>query len=653
MPRSFDSIAVRRAFFAGAALLAAAGCGLFDTRGANTGSGPSNFDPYVGARSPAVRLGLQHFKGCATYATGEPVGKGAADIPYPANCPRHPAQERVPATDTPQPMPLLTEADYFLGQIALTDELTDAHLDPKNPGAATGWITTQSLFKNLDWSGLGTTSDTTEPLEGSTPGIYARRVFFGNSAWQQDRADFFFVEVLDGANAVRAQQTYSRSDFLAENATAGHTKVFWTISNIGAPEFPGDVAIHPPTAAPPGAPPNGPVTSQTMVRMERAISTDPGKTFRIPAGVTGDGAIRVTWSALPDAPFYFPVRFVSSETLPADCFRDDGSRVACTFGVVPQATFSTPQNGTHYVPGEAFDVTVAARDGAGNLLHPPGNLPSWNDYFVGKANGLIYLNLFPLGVIGELDSVAGLALSGPLQDLRFYYDLGKPTFLLTADFMTSGFPDQGTSFLPFPTGAAAVGVLPGGRDAPIPTRYRFRVPDTAPAGTYSAVVKFHRQFLGERVTKATPFSFQIGQAEPTRTPGRVGNCQLCHRGVISLDNVRHGLPVSFVEGCKTCHNRDEPLGAKSVEIIHQLHMNSPKYPAAKTDCATCHLTRESVVRPSLAACGSCHPTAHGDEFFQMRIEPPMTAVSQPNKFSNCAQQCHGTTLPTAHQVPKQ
>jgi hypothetical protein len=66
-------------------------------------------------------------------------------------------------------------------------------------------------------------------------------------------------------------------------------------------------------------------------------------------------------------------------------------------------------------------------------------------------------------------------------------------------------------------------------------------------------------------------------------PGRVGNCQLCHRGVIALDNVRHGLPVDFAEGCKTCHNRDEPVGLKSVEMIHKLHMGSPKYPSPKNE----------------------------------------------------------------------
>jgi hypothetical protein len=70
------------------------------------------------------------------------------------------------------------------------------------------------------------------------------------------------------------------------------------------------------------------------------------------------------------------------------------------------------------------------------------------------------------------------------------------------------------------------------------------------------------------------------------------------------------------------------------------------------DCAVCHLTKESVARPSLVACGSCHPSIHGNEFFQMAMQQPLSATVEPNKFSNCAQSCHGTTLPTGHRVPE-
>src|SRR4051812_8738155 len=91
-------------------------CQVFDTRGSEStpGRGPTSFDPYVGARSAAVRLGLQFFDGCAIYATGEPVGRGNSPVPYPDSCQRHPSQEPVPASATPQPMPLLTNTDYFL-----------------------------------------------------------------------------------------------------------------------------------------------------------------------------------------------------------------------------------------------------------------------------------------------------------------------------------------------------------------------------------------------------------------------------------------------------------------------------------------------------------------------------------------------------------
>jgi hypothetical protein len=465
-------------------VLAASGCQLFDTRGSEgTKKGGPGADLYVGTRSSAVRLGLQHFNGCAILATGEPMGNGDAPVP-PSTCVRHPTQEPVPATATPEPMSLLTDTDYFLGQIALMDELSNAHLDPQNPTPALTWITQQSRFKGLDWTGLSTTRDETLPSEGGTAGVYERRVTFGNAAWEQSTDDSFLVELLDSDGVVRDSQSYGRLDFLAENATAGHTKIGWWFNNNGAPQFPGDLAYHPPPPPPPGAPPIGPFSSQTFVRIERTVSTHPSKTFSVPFGLSGDGALRVTWSLLPSQPFHFPVRFVSKDSLASTCFQPDGTPTPCSFGLVPDATFSSPANGAFYVPGEGFDITVAAKDGAGNLLHPPDRLPSWNDYYQGKANGLLYLNLFVLLTTGELDSVAGMALAGPLQEMRFYYEMGKSPWLHTADFMTGGFTDSGNSFLVFPTGAAAVGVLPGGRDAPIPTRYHFQVPTDAKPGTY-------------------------------------------------------------------------------------------------------------------------------------------------------------------------
>jgi hypothetical protein len=180
------------------------------------------------------------------------------------------------------------------------------------------------------------------------------------------------------------------------------------------------------------------------------------------------------------------------------------------------------------------------------------------------------------------------------------------------------------------------------------TRQSWQLSADAEPGTYVALIKWNRFFAGERFAKVKPFFFQVGTEERTTYPGRVGNCQMCHRGVLSLDNVRHGLPVDHVEACKVCHDTETALGFTLVEVVHRLHMRSVKYPMPRNDCTTCHLTRESATRPSISVCSTCHLAAHGTEFFQQRF----TSRSEPSRFGNCAQQCHGEKPPQLHILPE-
>jgi len=106
-----------------------AGCGLFDTEDSENaaGRGPKAFDPYAGAASGAIRLGLQMFNGCGVLATGEAVGKGGANISYPATCPRVEYQDPVPPVDPAPPLSLEAGATYFLNQVTITEAVKDMY----------------------------------------------------------------------------------------------------------------------------------------------------------------------------------------------------------------------------------------------------------------------------------------------------------------------------------------------------------------------------------------------------------------------------------------------------------------------------------------------------------------------------------------------
>lgn len=628
-----------------AALCAGTACQLLDTSNAENsrGRGSQAFDPYGGARSGAIQLALQMYKGCAVGANGVPYGKSNANIPYPATCENFSdaliGEIRSPATPVPPrapgpPMPLIAGTRYFLGRLTLMDDAVGQHTDPD---AALEWIRGQSFFKSLDWSGAGVFTDTwVRDRELDAAPNYDREVTFGNAAWMNRLDSTFTVEVLDADGEVRGPPAqYSRRDLLAENVASYHTRFQWRMEHVLPPRSPGDVEFRP---APGTTLPAG---FRTVARFDASGAVNPFNSFLVDAQLRGAGALRVTWSELPDQPLYFPVTFVGPEDVPATCFGTDGKPAPCDYGNEPAIELSKPANGSFYVPGESFSAWITVRDGKGRALHPPDRLPTWNQAQAGQANGLLFTNLGAHDRFFEAGSTSGLKLAGPLQDLRPAYQ-GQPTFV---ELTAPGRP----SLVPAATG---LDLFPGMENLPIATRTTVTIPPDAPPGTYVALLSTHRQFMGERFSKVREVYFQVGQAERTRYPNRVGNCQICHRGPLSLENLLHGMAVDNIEACKACHSG--PSGGDSTELIslvHRIHMSSEKYPMEKKDCTVCHLTRESATRPSLAVCGSCHPSLHGNAYFAQQYAEPTGDISVPDRTSDCAESCHVTQTPVRHVLP--
>jgi len=618
-------------------LLSLTACQLLKTEDSENavGRGSTAFDPYAASASGAIKLGLQMFNGCAVLANGQTIAKGGSPIPnYPAQCEDPLATDH---THDPKVTPaarfeLMTDTNYFLNQITLMDSQVNVHKDPKDVSPAVRWMLTKSRFKNLDWRDLGQQGENWGVND--ITGTWNREVLFNNARWMRSKADTFLVEVLDSEGTVRQSITYGRDEFLGESPVAGHTRVAWRVENVSPPLFPGDTAVHDP---PPTFPVDFPVTYRTVVRVDLVGSTNPFKSFKV-LGLKGDGAIRVTWSLLPNEPFHFPVTFVSPQDVPPTCFQDDGTAVVCDFGVEPEIKLSKPKNGQYYEPGETFDMYTNVRDGKGNLLHAPDMLPSYAEYYEGKTNGLLYFNYSHFPNMQERDISSSYQLGGPVNDLKPWSDLsGKQPYY-----------SMGDHFFSLVIEAASLPFFPGLTKARWPTRVPVTLPMDAKPGTYVAVLRANRQFMGERVAKGSNVLFQVGQTQKTTYPNQVGNCQICHRGVLSLDNLRHGISVDHVESCKLCHtNSSDNPGRMHVEV-HQIHMGSQKYSADKADCTMCHLTKQSAVRPSLSVCTSCHPTAHGDEYFKAKFGNGVT----PNRFSNCAETCHVTKTPTNHILPK-
>lgn len=613
---------------------ALSGCTLFDTTNDEgvTGRGASAVDPYGADRSKVIKLGLQQLNGCATKANGQPIGKGTnTSFAYPDMC-----ESFISGLGTKmapgQPMEILTDTKFFLDKLSLVQVVRGLHTDPTDMGAVMEWIKTRSNFRSLDWRNLTISRDRWQSF-GETA---KRQVQFSGANWQTQRDEqAFLVELIDANGQVFSSVTYKRSDLIAENSASGHTQIMWEATNVANPTSADQVGVT--LNKDMGGNPIPGIFS-TVVKIEFTGSAKPFTTLDVPSTITGDGAIKVTWSAMPNDPFFFPVRFVNNNDLPRTCFNATGTAVSCRYGMDSEVAFTYPAGRKHYVPGEKVVFNVSLKDSLGNYLHAPTGLPSFADFQADTANGLLYYNNPHYQNLYEWDTATSFKVTGPIQDMREGYQEGRKFFEWPPLYFVA--PSLFPSF----------GLFAGSDTAPLASKYAVDLPPDAKPGTYILQVKGNRAWMGERVAKLQSFSFQVGPSaetagEPTDFPGRVGNCQICHRGVLSLDNLRHGASVDVVEGCKGCHNQDlfETLLAQSV---HNVHQNSIQYPRKKNDCTVCHLTRESAIRPSYAVCTTCHQGMHGDSYFSLEIP------HDGQKYGNCAQACHGTaTPPNAHILP--
>jgi hypothetical protein len=618
-----------------AAVTLVTGCNLLNTADDEQvrGRGARAFDPYSSAASGAISLSLIQFNGCSFTPDGHFVSPGSLTLPgYPTEC-QGIAQNPYELIPTPQTgtMTVLRGQRYFLNQFIAMHTVFGLHSDYNDRAAPATWIRKHSRFKSLDWSGLTVNR---EDWRLEAPPLWKRETYFENAAWMNRTDSTFTVEVLDAAGTLRTSQTYTRQDFLAESPYSGRTRVSWTANLIAPPRFPGDPEIQ-------VSPPNDPVF-QTTVKVALSTSANPFKTFDMP-DIAGDGVIRVRWNLMPDEPFLFPVKFVRAEEVPQTCFKIGADGFAtnepapCGFGLSQKVKFNNPRNGKFYAPGENIDFKVSLRDGEGNGLHSGEGLPSLTEYRAGLNNGFLYFNEFPLVTMREQSSSeSGYLVAGPLHEMR-----------LTPKQLTDYFrsPEVGEPHF-YADDPGIRDFLPAGADTPPPTRFTVPLPANAKAGTYVLYLKGHRYFMGERLNRLDAFFFQVGQEAPTAYPGRVGNCQICHNGVLSLGNVMHGLSVDNVEGCKACHN--ENVFGHVGDLVHRIHTSSTKYPMEKRDCSVCHLSRESALNPSITNCSGCHPTPHGNSYSDLQFR---WVDQTPNAYTTCGAACHITSAPSQHILP--
>lgn len=354
----------------------------------------------------------------------------------------------------------------------------------------------------------------------------------------------------------------------------------------------------------PEAGPRATFGAMAEVRLSAASRNTP--LFSVPQEAS---QLKLTWSGDPADAFTAPVSFHAPSF--------DGQSL--DYGFEIELSPSPPANGDYYEPGEELTLSVNLKDGAGHRLHPEGQLPTYQQFLDEASNGILYYRNAGEpsggGFFAEHRLNMGVSgLLGPKQNMAQSYSTTPPSGVVK---LTKNLPDMG--------------VVNGGLkeparwQTPVPSQLKLSLPLDAQPGTYVAMAKFTRSFLGETLHRAKELDVQVGAAKRTYFPERVGNCDLCHLREAALSRLRHGVGQSGL--CSACHL---PPHGTAPGLVHRLHFFSSKYPEGKNNCSACHIAAGSNARASMEVCGACHGEVHRDEFPQF-IDRPLDA---------CGQTCH-------------
>lgn len=485
---------------------------------------------------------------------------------------------------------------------------------------------TRGDFASLLWRGIEVQDEEFVALSNPDE-TFTRRRFFAGAAWMNSPSRFVLEQIdsvgrrVDAAIIVDAGDSRDRrqSDAFFDRRLRA---IQWTrdcrtnTDCIGARLF----------------------EEEALVELRSAMH--PEHTFTIHPRTT---ALRLQWSLSPGRLYTIPLKQIGE---PAYAYGFD----------IEVETVTAPRADGTYAPGSDITFRITLKDGAGHRLHPRGALPSYNDVVFGpNPSGIQYYRAFtdPTATYWRRkhrERMLMAELIGPAQNagpIRSIIDLDK--FLGHDDVQVTGILARDgvhAEFHTFPTSrdlfGGAFDPAHAGWAAAVPDTWTHHIPADAPSGTYYVNVKGRRTYLGEDIACSKTIDVQVGSIKRTQPTLTTGRCSTCHSGPSSLGSVLHANANRGT--CAGCH---VPLGFELEGPIavraHFIHSRSDRFDAPRYQCASCHLTRESIQRTSKSACLSCHrsyPRSHVDAF------GPITSMyvgGGRESFQQCTSSCH-----TAH-----
>lgn len=470
-------------------------------------------------------------------------------------------------------------------------------------------------FATLAWTGVELADESALDAPNAD-GTFTNRRFFRGAKWMTRDSRFTFTQVdANGAPTDASLVVSAGSDEKSKSSDGFFVRrmraIQWTFDCVSRTSCAGAQSF------------------QEEALVELRNSMHPEATFAIAPTTT---ALHVEWSENPGKTYTIPVEQVASPAL------DYGF----TIDLIP---ITAPGPDGAYAPGSDVTFEVQLRDGAGNLLHAPGVLPSFNSVTFGAdTSGIQYYAGFFESFTTyyrrkHMEHQLVSQIVGPAQKvgpIRSVLDigtaLGPDGVVHVADVQKDGFFAQAYELPSF------IFLFAGLWDFPVPASFTYHIDADAEAGTYLVTQKGRRVYLGQDIPASKTIEIQVGSAAHTDASLNTGGCVTCHNDNSSLSVVNHGN--SNRAACAGCH---APLNFELEGPVyvrtHFIHSRSNRFPGSVKSCDNCHLDLGGIQRTSKSACMSCHtsyPQSHVDQFGPV----DNMYVGNADAFQQCTGACH-------------
>jgi len=477
-------------------------------------------------------------------------------------------------------------------------------------------------FKDLDWRGVTLADQEFGGLPDGR-GLFTRRRFYNNAKWMERRSHFVITQldsrgrpngpplVLDAGTDDRRKPTDSffTRRFRAIQYTSDCVS---KESCAGAREF----------------------EEEALVELRYSERDD--NTFRFRPNTK---ALQIRWTARPGDPYVIPVE------------QEANPEYAYGFKIEQRVLTPARADGT-YAPGTPLTVQLTLKDGAGNRLHEPGVLPTYNEYLAGVPSGIQYYRAFfdfsttyyrrkhkernfISQIIGPKQNV---------QPIRTIQELGEflDNTIDVQDIASLEVDGVYSQFKLWPTSGDLFGgafIDPGRWNNPVSDTWTYTLPANAPAGTYEISTKARRVYLGEDTFYTDTIQVQVGTPTPTQATLTTGPCNTCHQGDSALKNILHGSDNRAA--CAGCH---APLAFELEGPIyvrtHFIHSRTDRFDANLSECKNCHLNLGGIQRTSKSACLSCHKSYNDWHVREFGPIVSMYVGGERESFAQCSTTCH-------------